>query len=1267
MRIQASLSITDIETARRAAQCHEKGRTCYDAGLFGKTFGSVVLEQFQGIRLIGEIERREGPKTHEALKICLNDILSETPLPQLCRNASPSWRAILSLYFVWSGTLSYGEETGSELWPHIMEGLGQPYQPVVSTQCGKLFLACLKENQLEEFELIEDHQKYIARILLHGLIPRKHISRFIAELIEPELQSCYGRYVTSEHLLQKCRKISTYSYLPKPISRFVEHGRPVVDFVVKRFLEMAERWDGTQPESWQQWGLPKYMVDAFRQHVEKRGVAVVPSRSVAVQARPYLHFALDGAAMPCLHIPRQPLDSNTGLRLVWRSPVGDEQAKDISVRRTPFGGRLYSDAQEIEVAPSTQGWELVATDTLNREIFRQHVPALMLREDVPVFVFHPSTGRLLNANRAAGLPEQLLLVFPDQANLHINSGDVFNTPEHLPGAWHRWQWMICHLQADGGMQYSGPNAAFTKNLQRIPISLTRVVEQPELALRGQAPSWLRCLDGWPIFVNPSHITLVCSERGYQIWKRAFCKLSRRDKSGPAIPLKLDFSETPKGYEAVLPATIPWRPGIYDILLRGSLGIDDVELTFVVLPLTNLERHVDSETGRVACFLGHGFDAVDLSPLHRTTINRDGSRTCIKLEPDQLAPDQGEAYCGVRAFAETSAPTVLLLARSPLRWTRRAESGLYDWELWRCEPESIPLPRLNELTDARVVIQYDDPAGTARNQSAADKLSVVLKTAGSETEQALFTYSAPTFRRNMAGTWVLDLKKFADQLKSLHSVDAAAVTVRTRFNHELTLFAIQKQITLTALQVTPHLQNDGSETLHVSWHPQPNDPRSGRVVRVWPLEHPAAAQCIRIQDGMAPPVTVPLPAASQAGLWCFNLEIHWSRFGAFSTNSEKPPAFKWFRTPQHWADWLVWSEYGAEEALRETEGLQHASPSTRAQMLPWSEFLLHFHYDREGKAFQFMRKVLGSDTLLESLLPYAQNRIWDVKVGSEKRMAVKVITSSARAGRLNRLLTKQPPCLWHRLPDDIELELLLLTASEHLGNVHSVWKCTKTAEDSYACLFSEEEGHLELPIWLADALAPASNGVLMARCCLEVFWDDPPHLSAAEGAGFEDQVFALPSAPQGAAPRPSKHQTASGSKGFSLGDVISSEHLKKFNGFFKPVVPADQAEAEGYAAQWNHWLKQDCGNPFLARMLSGRLQSGPKGLSGAAALIARLRSRQQWTERLHRGELAAWDDINTLYAKTLELVCRTTPRAFLRDLILAEIILAWYWNQPLAEI
>ncbi len=235
-----------------------------------------------------------------------------------------------------------------------MNGLGWPYDPTLSTQCGKLFLECLKENQLETFDMIEERQVYIARILLHGLIPQKHIGRFIAELIEPELQSCNGRYVTSAHLLQKCRQISTYSYLPKPISRFVEHGQPVVDFVVKRFLEMAERWDEDQPNLWQRWGLPKYMVEAFRRHVENRGVPAIRTvRPDAVQTRPYLHFSLDGSATPCLHIPRQPLDATSNLHNAWISPEGVENTADIPVRRTPFVGkgyRLFSTGRSPEPA-----------------------------------------------------------------------------------------------------------------------------------------------------------------------------------------------------------------------------------------------------------------------------------------------------------------------------------------------------------------------------------------------------------------------------------------------------------------------------------------------------------------------------------------------------------------------------------------------------------------------------------------------------------------------------------------------------------------------------------------------------------------------------------------------------------------------------------------------------------------------------------------------------------------------------------------------------
>ena len=42
-------------------------------------------------------------------------------------------------------------------------------------------------------------------------------------------------------------------------------------------------------------------------------------------------------------------------------------------------------------------------------------------------------------------------------------------------------------------------------------------------------------------------------------------------------------------------------------------------------------------------------------------------------------------------------------------------------------------------------------------------------------------------------------------------------------------------------------------------------------------------------------------------------------------------------------------------------------------------------------------------------------------------------------------------------------------------------------------------------------------------------------------------------------------------------------------------------------------------------------------------------------------------LDTLYNNTLQFVCQNKPISFLRDLILSEIIISWYWNKTYAEL
>ena len=120
MPVLASISCELIQESCLASRYVDRGQEYRDPNLFARHLGQAVLERFSGIRLIGEIERREGEETFKALRDALRDALSRTSLGQVCQAGSPPWRAVLSLYFVWTGIFAFGEKAGHDLWPPVM-------------------------------------------------------------------------------------------------------------------------------------------------------------------------------------------------------------------------------------------------------------------------------------------------------------------------------------------------------------------------------------------------------------------------------------------------------------------------------------------------------------------------------------------------------------------------------------------------------------------------------------------------------------------------------------------------------------------------------------------------------------------------------------------------------------------------------------------------------------------------------------------------------------------------------------------------------------------------------------------------------------------------------------------------------------------------------------------------------------------------------------------------------------------------------------------
>ena len=62
-----------------------------------------MLDEFSGITLIGQIERPEGQEAYDVLQVCLRELFRNALRVHRSHHGTKQWRAVLSLYFVWTG------------------------------------------------------------------------------------------------------------------------------------------------------------------------------------------------------------------------------------------------------------------------------------------------------------------------------------------------------------------------------------------------------------------------------------------------------------------------------------------------------------------------------------------------------------------------------------------------------------------------------------------------------------------------------------------------------------------------------------------------------------------------------------------------------------------------------------------------------------------------------------------------------------------------------------------------------------------------------------------------------------------------------------------------------------------------------------------------------------------------------------------------------------------------------------------------------------
>jgi hypothetical protein len=309
-----------------------------------------------------------------------------------------------------------------------------------------------------------------------------------------------------------------------------------------------------------------------------------------------------------------------------------------------------------------------------------------------------------------------------------------------------------------------------------------------------------------------------------------------------------------------------------------------------------------------------------------------------------------------------------------------------------------------------------------------------------------------------------------------------------------------------------------------------------------------------------------------------------------------------------------------------------------------------------------------DALLIDLLPYAKNQTWEAKTFAKTCLTFTVISSSLSHVSINDVFRGRTPAQWYKSPDTINLKLRQHQAHIYLGHAGCIWQYHKTPEECDPIMTSDEEGELELRSWLEDAIHPAERGELLARCPLEKVWDHPPFLPLLDTIPLKDRLFPSFIYSPKTGREPVRRSYAPGDRLtiplMSLIDEQSREAMFRRTSESANLEMGKQAQR--LLTEWERSVNRPEINKLLTRMIIGRLATGSiDALAGITALIHRLRAHGYGDA--YKGsqyQQMTPEPYDSLLNETLEFTRTFLPRAFLRDLVLSEILISWYWRKNL---
>ena len=1263
---------------------------------FFSSLGSRIVDEFSDIRLIGEIERPEGKETYEALRKSLKEFFEIRG----ARQFEPDFffdreaRAVLSLYLVWTGIFSYGVDKGNDIWPHVFEGLGFPHNPNMSPSCGKLFKQCLRENRLEEFPEIKSGLTYVTRILLHGLIPDRHMERFIREFILSELSYEKAVFETGQSIIRKWQQTGILQVQPKPLQNFIDYGHPINAEVVNRFWEMVKYWQEDESEFWQRWGLPKYMVDAFRSCVTQSQSQELEKKhpKKRFDRKPHLIFDLERNDFPVLSLPPQRIESGTKIEIEYAALrrnqalyLTDEQEISSHFR---VRGELYSGQQEIEISPSTY-WKIDLIGSFGQRLSSHEItldfPLTNSKRKIPIFLFNPESYKALPITSAKTIPGEIIIIYPREAHIDFNGGTKLTEPMFLSREWSTWQYVICEVGKNAELEYRGPSSDFTNPIAET-VSFSRDTENdlPVLRCDVETPSWIRSDGNFPIIRDTEKLHMFFSDDAQTLWRRAVGKLIRFDKPNHSIsntPFHLHFCKIDGGFIARIPGQNTISPGVYEIHLRGALGVEDVILPFVYLPLKKIERREGCNiSGIVDSFLLGFGRAMDIKPLMNTIMkytDEKGAEAIVGLKEDK-----GDAFCALKVFDKSNHPITVLLARSPIRWVRRSEDGLFLWRSWRADAEEISIQRLDEIEDTRVRIEIDTREREALTRSKINKknnrLRIILKKWDGESSSGdtLMSYAAPNYRRSIRDVWAIDLKQFSIQLKSIRDAGHADIVLDVHdSDDEITLFRLLRYAEFKNFGVVSKGIENGKERLEVSWKSHPNEPRTRRMLFITPDGRPSEEFTKEIPDEQKPPFVIELDAPEKAEIWNAKIAIKSSRFGGLRSSEEDASvASKWFRMPDKWGDWIDASDLTHEDICSHFGELgQYIDETSKLTKMPWSSFLELFHLTTGSGVLRNLRVFLGPE-VLRNALPFSRGSIWEIRIGSKPCLRLQIVSQMDLSYPSSICLEKNVPAKWYHIPEGVEIEFCVTHPHKTaLGDSNKIWRYILPQGENEPVVISGSES-FSFSEWVERVANRHDSGYMVPQIPILELWADPPILPILNGLSLRDAFsyhrIMLPQEVDNTNSfennrKPILSQSTAMAQAFSR--CLTDKRTTVFDKDISQLVdPAQIEEGKALFSRWNSWSREKGSNPLFRRMIRERLKHDPlNALSGATALFSRLKAHTYWGIANKSAQLPDKStDLNSLLNDTQLFVKSFLPQSFLRDLILSELIISWYWRKKI---